>query len=351
MFINNDLYRQDIIHIAEYSVDWRQLNNKGILITGGTGLIGTFLIDVLMYRNNIYKDNITIYAMGRCKEKAVIRFKDYFNSPFFQFIQQDVQSPIDLNIDIDFVIHGASNTHPVAYATAPINTLLLSINGTKNILDFTLTHKVKKILFISSVEIYGENRGDTEYFKEDYCGYVDCNILRACYSEGKRAAETLCQAYITEKNINCVIARCCRIYGPTMGSDDTKVIAQFIRNVCNNEDIILKSKGTQQYSYCYVADICSGLLLLLLKGQNGEAYNISDMNCNISLSQIAQILADNTHQNIRYELPPPIESLGYSKATKALLDSNKLQNLGWSPEYTIKDGLLRSVDILKGKIS
>ena len=252
-----------------------------------------------------------------------------------------------LNVSIDYIIHGASNTHPIAYATEPINTILTSVLGTKSILDFAATHDVKRTLFLSTVEIYGENRGDVETFKEDYCGYIDCNTLRAGYPEGKRAAEALCQSYIKEKDINIVIARCCRVYGPTMGDNDSKAIAQFIRNTVNNNNIILKSNGNQQYSYCYVADICSALLFLLLNGKTSEAYNISDNEYILSLLQIAEILSRYSGKNVVFDIPSSLESMGFSKATKALLDNTKLREIGWKPTYSLKDGLIRTVEILR----
>ena len=346
MFNADKLYLEDINAAASCIINWEKLNGKSILITGATGLIGTFLIDLLMYRNINYNDNITIYALNQSKEKAVERFNKYFNSPFFISIQKDLQTPFELNASVDYIIHGASNTHPIAYASEPVNTILLSVLGTKTILDFAAAHSVKRTLFLSSVEIYGENRGDTEMFNEEYCGFIDCNTLRAGYPEGKRAAEALCQAYRKENNIDVVIARCCRVYGPTMGNEDSKVIAQFIRNCVNNENIILKSKGDQLYSYCYAADICSAVLLLLLNGEDGEAYNISD-NSSLTLLEIAKILSEHSAKEIVYDTPAAAEASGYSKATKALLDSSKLQKLGWKPLYSLKDGLIRTVDILR----
>jgi nucleoside-diphosphate-sugar epimerase len=218
--------------------------------------------------------------------------------------------------------------------------------GTKSILDFAAANNVSRTLFLSTVEIYGESRGDVETFKEDYCGYIDCNTLRAGYPEGKRTAEALCQAYIKEKGIDAVIARCCRVYGPTMGDDDSKVIAQFIRNAVKKENITLKSKGEQQYSFCYVADICSALLFLLLNGVNGEAYNVSGTE-NLSLLQIANILSDYSKKEIVFDVPSSAESAGYSKAVKALLDSSKIRELGWEAKYPMKDGLIKTVEILR----
>ena len=347
MFIKNELYKKDLDSLASSDIDWDKIRNKSILITGATGLIGTFLIDLLMYRNRKYNDGITIYAVGRNKEKAFTRFKEYFDIPFFVFIQQDIQNSFELNAPVDYIIHGASNCHPVVFATEPINIILTSVLGSKSMLDFATAHNVKRTLFLSSGEIYGVNRGDVELFKENYCGYLDCNTLRSCYPEGKRAAETLCQAYVQEKNIDIVIARACHVYGPTMGDDDSKVITQFLRNALNKQNIVLKSKGDQLYSYCYVADICSALLVMLLNGKNGEAYNISDNDGNLSLLEIAHILSEYTHKEVIFDTPSSVESAGYSKATKALLDSSKLRELGWKPMYALKDGIIRTVEILK----
>jgi len=346
LFIENELYKEDIDDVSSIKIDWNRLKKKNILITGATGLIGTFLIDVLMYRNIKYNDCINIYVISRNIEKAKARFNEYFNSQYFVFISKDIKTPFELNVPVDYIVHGASNTHPIAYASDPINTILLSILGTKSILDFASEHNVKRTLFLSTVEIYGENRGDVEMFKEDYCGYIDCNTLRAGYPEGKRAAEALCQAYIKEKNVDIVIARCCRVYGSTMGDDDSKAIAQFIRNIVNGENIVLKSRGEQQYSYCYVADICSALLVLLLNGKKGEAYNISDIDSNLSLLQIVNILSLYTGKEIVFDIPSSLESSGYSKATKALLDNTKLKELGWEAKYSMKDGINRTLNIL-----
>ncbi|MDR1219710.1 MAG: NAD-dependent epimerase/dehydratase family protein [Treponema sp.] len=349
MFSNNTVYNEDITNIASCAIEWERLRNTHILITGATGLIGTALVDALMYRNAAHKDNITVYAMSRNGEKARERFGDYFNNPRFVFIQHDVQSPIQIEKKIDFIIHGASNTHPIAYSSEPINTILLSVIGTKNILDLAVSRNVKRTIFLSTVEIYGENRGDIEQFDETYCGYIDCNTLRAGYPEGKRAAEALCQAYINEKKADVVIARCSRVYGPTMSFDDSKAIAQFLRNAAKNENIVLKSKGTQRYSYCYVADVCSAILFLLLNGKNEEAYNIADFNICTSLYEIAEILSNYTKKQIMYEIPASVEAKGYSKATKAILDCSKIGELGWKATFSIQEGLARTLEIMKAR--
>lgn len=344
----NPLFQDDINHVATLNLPWKQLQNKSILISGATGLIGSFLVDVLMKCNKVYGMNCKVYALGRNEDKAKTRFADFLNSEWLQFIKYDINEPLQDNdfTTVDYAVHLASNTHPVAYATDPIGTITTNIIGVKNMLDFCTKHQVSRFMFASSNEIYGENRGDVEKFEEDYCGYINCNTMRAGYPESKRCGEALCQAYIKQNNLDVVISRLTRSYGPTMLMSDTKAISQFIRKAIVGEDIVLKSEGNQYYSYTYVADAVSGLLTILLKGKNGEAYNIADDSSDIRLKDLAKILADISGKKVIFELPDAVEKAGYSKATKARLDGNKIKQLGWNPLYTIRQGLERTVEIL-----
>ena len=214
-------------------------------------------------------------------------------------------------------------------------------------MDFAVEKNTSRFVFASSNEIYGENRGDVEKFDESYCGYIDCNTLRAGYPESKRCSEALCQAYKTQKNMDVVIARLTRSYGPTLLKTDTKALSQFLHKAIAGEDIVLKSEGTQYYSYLHVADSVSGLLTVLLDGQNGEAYNIADDASDIMLKDLASIIAEYAGKKVVFEIPDKTESAGYSRATKARLDATKLQSLGWSARYDIKTGIERTIDILK----
>lgn len=346
--INNILYNEDVKYVAELDLPWEKLQNRSILITGASGLIGSFLVDVLMYKNINDDMKCKVYAIGRNENKAKNIFGDYWNNDDFKFISHDINTSLNLNVEkIDYVLHMASNTHPVAYSTDPIGTITANIIGTNNLLNFAVEHSSLRFLFVSSNEIYGENRGDVEFFNEQYCGYIDCNTLRAGYPESKRCGEALCQAYKKQKDLDIVISRLTRSYGPTVLKTDTKAISQFINNGINNEDIVLKSKGTQYYSYTYMSDAVSGLLTVLLKGINGEAYNIADENSDIMLKDLAQIIANYSGHKVVFELPDEIEKAGYSKATKARLSSKKIKQLGWKPQYNIKNGIERTLSILK----
>lgn len=347
--IEHPLYLEEIKKVASQSLPWEKLKDKSLLISGSTGLIGSFLTDVVMFLNQEKSLCCKIYALGRNEEKAKVRFSHFYGSPLFTFIPYDINLPLvwdDIG-DVDFVLHLASNTHPVAYATDPIGTITTNIIGTQNMLEFAYTHHAVRCAFASSNEIYGENRGDAEMFDEHYCGYIDCNTMRAGYPESKRCGEALCQAYIKQKDMDIVIPRLTRSYGPTMLMSDTKAISQFIRKAIAGEDIVLKSEGTQYYSYTYMADAVSGLLYVLLLGEKGEAYNIADEASDIMLKDLARIIANTVGHKVIFEIPDAVESAGYSKATKARLDSGKLQGLGWKAQYDITTGINRTISILK----
>ena len=344
---DNDLYLEDIDKITHLNLPWYKLHKKTIVITGATGLIGSFFVDVIMQKN---QDDLEckIYILGRSKEKARKRFIKWWEDNNLSFIKYDVNEPFPNNeIDkTDYIIHLASNTHPKLYATDPIGTITANVIGLKNMLDFAIDTHADRFVFASSNEIYGENRGDKDLFDEGYCGYIDSNTLRAGYPESKRCGEALCQAYKSQKNLNVVIPRFTRSYGPTMLLSDTKAISQFISKAIIGNDIVLKSEGNQNYSYTYVTDAVSGLLFILLLGQSGEAYNVADERSNITLRELANIIAQYVNKSVVFEIPDSLEASGYSKATKALLDGSKIKKMGWNASYSIKDGITRTIDIL-----
>ena len=350
MFLQNSLYMKDIEDISTLNLPWIELDNSSVLITGATGMIGTVLIDILMERNLKHKGDIHIFAIGRSVDTANLRFSNYINHPSFCFLPCDVNKGISLDEDVDYIFHCASNTHPTSYANDPIGTIMTNVLGTEHVLRLAVERHSKRVLFLSSVEVYGENRGDRELFPEDYCGYIDCNTLRAGYPEGKRTGEALCQAFIHVHKLDIVIPRISRVFGPTMLLSDSKALSQFIKKAVYREDIVLKSEGNQYFSYIYVCDVVSALLYILFYGKSGEAYNISNEKADIRLKDLANILAEVANTKVVFELPDTIEAKGYSTATTARMDVRKIQKLGWKPRGEIREQLQKTVQILTDRI-
>nr|MCR5100278.1 NAD-dependent epimerase/dehydratase family protein [Butyrivibrio sp.] len=323
------------------------------MLSGATGLVGSFLVDLIMYMNKHLNLGTRVIALGRSKERILNRFSYIQEEGLSNCIipvEQDVNKPFSkelLSMEADYILHLASNTHPLQYSEDPIGTVTTNIIGTSNMLEAGVAMKASRLVFTSSVEVYGENRGDTDKFDENYLGYINCNTLRAGYPESKRAGEALCQAYIKQKGLDIVLPRLSRTYGPTMLKTDSKAISQFIKKGVASEDIILKSEGTQFYSYSYVADAVSGILYCMFLGGCGEAYNIADDGSDITLRDMAKVIAEYTGHKVVFELPDEKERAGYSTATKAILDGTKLKALGWTPLYNMGDGLERTIDILK----
>lgn len=372
--LESELYQKDLAAVTSLDLPWDRLAGRSVMISGATGMIGSTLIHVLMKKNREDGLGCHIYALGRNVSKAHSRFQECWDDKDFTFIQCDIDDEDGMRAAfaaagltaagekaeaasagagdqqprrVDYVFHAASNTHPVAYATDPIGTVLTNIIGLNNLLKFAADQKAGRFAFASSNEIYGENRGDAELFDEKYCGYIDCNTMRAGYPESKRAGEALCQAYIRQRGLDVVIPRFTRSFGPSLLKTDTKALSQFIHKGVAGEDIVLKSAGTQYYSYTYVCDAVAGLLYVLLLGTCGEAYNIADRGCDIRLKDLAQIIADYAGRKVVFEIPDATEAAGYSKATKALLDSSKLQRLGWKAQFDMKTALQHTIDILR----
>lgn len=333
------LYQEDIQNVLS-AIEIEKIEGKSFLITGATGMVGVMLIDALMS----IKD-AKVYAVGRSREKAKTRLGEYYNNPNFIFLEQDVQTSFPKDLKVDYIIPLASNTHPLAYSQFPVETMLINIEGARNALDLAASCDAT-VVYPSSVEIYG-NSQDGNSFVEDGNGLLNLSNSRACYTESKRSCEALCQSYKAERNVNVKIVRLCRIFGPTMLMSDTKASSQFIIKAINNEDIVLKSEGNQFFSYIYVADAVAAILFVLLYGQNGEAYNISNNKTNVHLKEFAGQCALYNNKNVVFDLPSEAEKKGFSIASTAILNNDKLLSLGFVPQYSFEDAIRRTIEILK----
>lgn len=317
------------------------LRNTSILVTGATGLIGSCAIDILVEANKELDAGIKIYALGRNGEKIQKRFGNSVIP-----IVQDITEPLSDDNYYGYIIHGASNADPKTYALQPVETIITNVLGNKNVLDYCISHKKTKMLLTSSFEVYGVIEGKDVY-SEEISGIIDQSILRNGYSESKRCSELLLKSYVDEYGTNAVIARLPSVYGPTMLKSDSKAHAQFIRNALNGENIILKSRGEQRRSYCYVIDVVRALFKILQDGEKGEIYNVSNERSIASIAEIAKICSNLAGTEIDYQLPDDIEAKGFSKPVNCILDNTKLKLLGWSAKYSLNEGFKETLEYLK----
>lgn len=328
--LRTKLELEDIKYVAESNCDWNKLKNKTLLISGGTGFVGSYLCDVIRYRNEIFNDNIKIISLTRRGGESDSTVK---------YLKCDINEKLKIDESIDYILHLASNTHPKQYAEDPVGTITTNILGCINLLNLGIDKNINRFLLASSVEIYGECIDKA--IDESYSGYIDCNRARSGYNESKRLCESLCQSYKVQYGLDFVTARLSRLIGPDR-KQDTKAMSQFMDKAMNNEDIVLKSKGNQLYSYCYVTDAVSAILKILTDGVNGEAYNIAaDVN-NMTLGDYAIYISSFVNKNVIFDIE---NNDSASKATYALLDNSKIKTIGWKPKYSVKNGLKRTYEV------
>lgn len=334
-------------------VNCSRFDGKRFFITGATGLVGKFIVAALLCHNEINNADIDITVVGRDQKKFQQRFWDVqelYPNAFrnVRFIMHDFNEPYLEEIQADYVLHLASNTHPRSYATDPIGTEMANIFGT-----YYLLHAMKnsggRFFLASSGDVYGDNRSEKKMIDEDDCGYINCNTLRAGYIEGKRASEALCQAFKEKYGMDFVTGRLCRIYGITMQTEDSKAITQFIKKALSGEDIVLKSAGLQTFSYLSVYDVATAIFTILLDGCNGEAYNVADRDHYCSLNELAETIAGIAGVQVTHDIPDEIEQKGASTFQSVILNSEKLEALGWKAEYGIQAGIQNTLEALKSR--
>lgn len=343
MFDKDSLYLQDLEFCAQ-SISIEQ--DVSFLVTGASGLIGTFVVDALMkYREkSTYKIDVTVTGRDYSKMKA--RFQHYNDDEGLHIFQHDIKEELPKEKYFDYIIHLASNADPRSYALYPVETIATNVQGAINILEYLRQHKNSKAVISSTFEVYGKLDYEGE-ISEDAYGIIDYNQIRSGYPESKRVAELLIRSYVEEYGVSAVIVRLSSIYGPTMTKSDNKAAAQFIRKAVKYEDIVLKSKGLQKRSYTYVADCVAGIFEALFKGMSGEAYNVCNPKSKLTISELAQIAAQIAGTEVKYELPDELEQKGFGNAKDSVMDGSKLMALGFAPQYDAVTGMNRTVEILK----
>ena len=332
-------YLADLERIRGAVPDYSRLSGSRVLITGAGGLICSALVDFLMSLDL----DIQIWVAGRSVEKLCNRFSHWGDG--LNYLRYDALEKLELFESFDYYIHGASNAHPAAYSAQPVDTMLANLIGTEQILRHAAAGGAKRVLYISSSEVYGKKEGTHPYREQDY-GFVDILNPRACYPCSKRAAETLCAAYAQQYGVDAVIVRPGHVYGPTATATDTRASSQFPRDVLAGQDIVMKSPGTQLRSYCYVLDCVSAVVTVLLHGRRGGAYNISNPNSVVTIRQMAQAFADAAGRKIVFDNPSDAEAKSYNLMDNSALDSSALQALGWQGLFDLPAGVAATLDAM-----
>lgn len=337
------IYVSDLARALDSLTAPDALKDTTIMITGATGMVGACLTDMLGLANEKLGLNVHILALCRNVDRARARFS---HLSCVEPVACDLTRPVSDLPKADYIIHAASNAHPMAFSTDPVGTMQSNILGTMNLLSHLVSTGGRRLLFVSTGEIYGENPQVKDGFSEDSFGRIDSMNPRSCYPESKRAAETLCAAYVRQFGADAVVARLCYIYGPTIAPDNSRADAQFLRKAMAGESIVMKSEGLQMRSYCYVADAAAALLTILLKGESGNAYNVASRDSEHSIREYAWTLAGLAGVEVVFDLPPEAERAGYSTVTRAIQNPAKLEALGWKAGTALKVGLQHTLDIL-----
>lgn len=344
--IHHKAYRTSLEHIW-LNTDLQFLQGKTVMVTGASGMLGSCLVDALELWNEEQRAPCRVIAVSRDWAAAKVRFSTFWNKNTFIYFNWNVLEPLQRDFgDTDYIIHAASNADPVRIAEYPADTLAANVLGTKNLMDYGLRCGMKRFLFVSSGEVYGQPDSNWSDFTEDYCGALDLSDSRSCYPEGKRAAEILCQCYINQWGADAVVVRPCHLFGPTMAERDSRAVSEFLRQAAAREDIVMKSAGMLERSHCYVVDAAKALLLVLRDGVCGQAYNIADRQYQMPIRAFAERAAAAGNCQVTYARPTDKESNGYSRIRRAVLDPGRIESLGWMPEAQNSCRIQETVNIL-----
>lgn len=340
--MQRDTLEEDLQYIADYNLPYEQLKGKTVLVTGATGLIGTLLVRALLAIGDI-----KVIALVRNSEKAKRIYGDLTGNLLKLHIA-DIVDEIEIEDAVDYIFHCASITASKMMIEKPVETLLISVEGTKNILNFAREKKCASVVYVSSMEVYGAFNESKEV-REEKLGYIDHLKVRSNYPESKRLCENMCVAYYSEFGVPVKIARLAQTFGAGILPGENRVFAQFARSAIQGNDIVLHTKGQSEGNYCYTRDCITGLLTILLKGANAEAYNVSNPTTHTTIAEMANLVAEKIADGkikVVFDIPED-NTFGYAADTKMKLNSDKLQALGWKPEVGLEEAYRRMINEMR----
>lgn len=340
----NRIIEEDINHILDNPINFKKLENSTVLITGASGMIGTYLLYTLAILNDLRSLNIKIVALVRDRNKITGYLK---NRDDIIVLEQDVCDRINYDDKVDYIIHAASPASPKIMKDAPVDTLMANTLGTYNTLKLAKKSNVKSYVFISSREVYGEPYEWQEEFKEDTYGFIDPLLPRSCYPEGKRAAENMCVTFREQYGVNAKIVRPAHTYGPGMSIYDGRVQADFLKNVVEHQNILMKSTGESLRTYTYIRDVVAGIFFVLLEADD-IAYNVADEQAKITIKGLAELLVGlYPERKLKVEMKIEENQKGVAPFKLGTINSEKIRALGWKPTITIEEGFKRTVEYIE----
>lgn len=342
---NDPTIEEDLNWIVN-QIDWSFLKQSTILVTGSTGLIGRNLVNVILLANKIFKLDLRVLAGTRSIRKAESLFGRNISTAELEIIDENLEaSSYHESKKINYIIHTSAPTASSYFVEYPVETIDSIFFGIKKVLETGRQKAIKGIIFLSSMEVYGSNYTLEEINEEDF-GKLDPMLARSSYSEGKRIGESLCVAYHKEFNVPVKVVRLAQTFGPGVNWEDERVFAQFARKAIQHKPIILHTKGETTRNYCYTADAITGIICVFSKGLNGHAYNLANSSTACSIWDMAIMISE------RYGLGKPIVELGnseqgYNPFTKTVLNTKKLESLGWAPSYNMEEMYDRMISSLR----
>ncbi|MGQ7685858.1 NAD-dependent epimerase/dehydratase family protein [Streptococcus suis] len=344
--MDNLRYCQDIEKSMGSILSIKKLKNQSILITGSTGLIGSAIVDQLIWLNKYQDYSIKIYVASRDEEGVRKRFGKYFDSQSLIYVPYDARSHFNFSEQVDYLIHAASPASPNLYVSNPVDTMLSNFVGMNELLLYAKRVGTKGIVYISSSEVYGVRNKSTPFKESDY-GYLDILDHRSSYASSKRATETLCHSYAKQYEIPVKIVRPGHIYGPSATTHDWRLSSDFMFKAIRSEELVLKSSGQQLRSYCYSLDCASAIIAVLLDGKSGEAYNISGQDVSVSIRELSELIANVSGVTLSFDLPNDLEIVQANPMLNSCLDNQRLLQLGWRSNFTTREGIESTYFILK----
>lgn len=347
----NSYLREDIARLSEMTGVLSAFAGKTVLVTGATGLIGSVIVKALCAYEGKACTGIRVLAVARNPQKAQAVFADCMEQKQLRLVICDVNDGISVDEKVDYIIHGASVTDSKMFVAQPVDTITTLIQGTKNVLELGRQHNVIKMLYLSSLEVYGVPDGICDV-DESYVGYIDFTAVRSSYSEGKRMAECLCNCYSSQHGVPVVTARLTQTFGPGVSYHDGRVFAQFARCAIEGKDITLNTAGRTYRSYCYLRDAVAAIFYILSKGENMQAYNVANSATGITIADMAKMICQREslgagNIQVVFNNPENLAAFGYNPEMKIALKTEKLEALGWKAEVDLEQMFVRMIHDMK----